>query len=184
MLLLLPLDWLLSAVTAAVFHEFCHIAAVRLFGGSVRKISVSCSGCVIDCSELEDPAKVLSILAGPAGSLSLLCVRGLVPQIAVCGLLQGLYNLLPVLPLDGGRVLELLLLRVLPKQTAAILSGVKDILVLLTVCLLLRFRGDSAGILPVVVAGILILRWIYEKFLAKRLKSGYNRLKSFYEVKL
>ena len=122
LLLLVPLDWLLSAMTAALVHEFCHIIAVKIFGGQIRRIHFSITGCRIECSQWKDVHKILSILAGPAGSFSLLLFRRVFPKIAVCGLLQGLYNLLPVLPLDGGRILQILLDRILPGKGHQILS--------------------------------------------------------------
>ena len=33
LLLTLPLNWLLSALAAAAFHELCHGAAILLLGG-------------------------------------------------------------------------------------------------------------------------------------------------------
>ena len=36
MLLTLPLRWLFAAVIAAVYHELCHIAAIRLCHGDIK----------------------------------------------------------------------------------------------------------------------------------------------------
>lgn len=141
LLLLVPLDWLLSAMTAALVHEFFHIVAVLLFGGQIRNIHLSVSGCRIDCSEWKDIHKILSILAGPAGSFSLLLFRRVFPKIAVCGLLQGLYNLLPVLPLDGGRILQILLERVFPEKSDQILSVLRYFL-FVGLFLMLLFLSD------------------------------------------
>ena len=125
MILLLPLDWLLSAMTAALVHEGCHMLSVLLFGGRIRSVRIGARGCVIECGELEGIAGILSILAGPAGSLSLLFLRRSLPKIAVCGLIQGLYNLMPVLPLDGGRILRILLNRWIPDKADFILKGIR-----------------------------------------------------------
>lgn len=35
LLLTLPLNWLLSALAAAAFHELCHGAAILLLGGRI-----------------------------------------------------------------------------------------------------------------------------------------------------
>ena len=66
--------------------------------------------------------QILSILAGPLGSIFLLLLYPAVPKIAVCGLFHGLYNLIPVLPLDGGRILQLVLYRVYPDRTDNIME--------------------------------------------------------------
>lgn len=130
LLLLLPLDWLLSAITAALVHEGCHLLAVRLFGGRIFVIRIGIGGCVIESGELEWIYSLFAILAGPVGSLSLLAFRRFLPKIAVCGMIQGLFNLLPVLPLDGGRILQLLLCRWIPDKEDAILKGFKFVLLL------------------------------------------------------
>lgn len=109
LLLVLPLRWILAAATAGFFHEICHIAAVFLVGGKIRSISVSAGGCVIETEPLAFWQQAVSILAGPAGGLVLLAFRKTAPETAVCGCMQSVYNLLPVLPLDGGRLLQLIL---------------------------------------------------------------------------
>jgi Zn-dependent protease len=43
-------------------------------------------------------------LAGPMGSFLVLLMSEVLPEAALCGLFQGAYNLLPIYPLDGGRI--------------------------------------------------------------------------------
>lgn len=50
--------------------------------------------------------ELLCVLAGPAVSFSLLALARFFPRIAICGLVQGIYNLLPIYPLDGGKALR------------------------------------------------------------------------------
>jgi len=106
LILLLPLEWILSVITASLVHELGHILAVFLFRGRISKITVSLWGCEIESCRLGDFQKLISIFAGPAASIALLLFRRRFPLIAVCGLLQGFYNLLPIHPLDGGRALR------------------------------------------------------------------------------
>ena len=122
MLLLLPLDWLFAAVTAGAVHELCHILCVKFCGGTVDSVSFSANGCEICCSALPYWNQILCILAGPLGSLSLMSVSGVFQKIAVCGLIHGVYNLLPVRPLDGGRLLDLVLYRICPSHADGMLK--------------------------------------------------------------
>ena len=125
LLLVLPLRWILSAVIAVFFHEACHITAVFLVGGKIRSISVSVGGCIIETELLTRWQQFVCILAGPLGGLALLAFRKNVPDAAVCGCIQSLYNLLPILPLDGGRLLQLILEYFAAEQTEKIMLYLK-----------------------------------------------------------
>lgn len=105
LLLLLPLRWVISALIAALIHEFGHYCGARLAGGSVHCLRFGLSGAVMEASGLDSRAEVISLLAGPlAGLLPLLTLR-VFPTLAICGAVQSMYNLLPIYPLDGGRIL-------------------------------------------------------------------------------
>ena len=108
-ILLIPARWLLGSVAAACVHETGHILAVLLLGGSVQRIDIGPFGAKIHAVGIEGFREALCALAGPVGSfLCLLLIRKL-PVLGLCALVQGCFNLLPVYPLDGGRVLSCLL---------------------------------------------------------------------------
>lgn len=164
LILILPLDWLLSAVTAALVHEFCHILFVLLMGGRIRRIRISISGIAIECDEIGDIPKLLSILAGPAGSLCLFLFRRTIPKIAVCGLLHGLYNLLPVLPLDGGRLLQLLFYRLFPQKTDMIMRIIRWAMMMSVLfCLFLPGKHLPGGMIRNVFPVFLLLKLLPRK---------------------
>ena len=104
-LLVLPISWLLAAVTAALFHELCHGAAAVALGGSLGDIRLGERGATMEVGGLSNGRELLAAAAGPVGSLGLLLLGRCFPRLALCGLFQGLYNLLPIYPLDGGRML-------------------------------------------------------------------------------
>ena len=64
--------------------------------------------------------EAICALAGPLGSFSLLLISEYFPEAAVCGLIQGAYNLIPVYPLDGGRLMRCLLPRKICRWTEMI----------------------------------------------------------------
>lgn len=108
LLLVFPLKWMVAAVAAGAVHELCHLLAVRLCGGRVANLRISVGGAVMEGGGLSPAQELLCVLAGPAGSLGLLLLSDFFPRIAICGGMQGLFNLLPVFPLDGSRVVRLL----------------------------------------------------------------------------
>jgi Zn-dependent protease len=108
LLILFPLPWLLSAVLAALIHELCHLMMVILLGGGVTQIHVGVIGARIDADMADETGSFLAVLAGPLGSLLLSFLYIWEPRLAVCGLVQGIWNLLPFRTLDGGRLLEYL----------------------------------------------------------------------------
>ncbi len=110
----------LAAMLASVSaHEAGHALCVRLLGGKVRSLRFDSSGLCMNTSGLLTPkAELAAILAGPLFGLvsALLCLyfgnaSGLrfFNQTAALGIALNLYNLIPALPLDGGRALLLLL---------------------------------------------------------------------------
>ena len=109
MLLLLPIKWIFAALVAAAFHEGCHILAVWLCGGNIATLSIGDRGAVLQAGSLSAGKSIICSLAGPLGSLFLLLFLRFIPRIALCALVQGIYNLLPIYPLDGGRVLQTLM---------------------------------------------------------------------------
>lgn len=159
LLLFLPLNWVLSAFTAALIHEFCHIAVLVMLGGKISRVRISVSGCVLDAESPGDFASFCSILAGPVGSIALLMLAESIPKIAVCGFIHGLYNLLPVLPLDGGRGIQLILNHLVPKYADTVLcwTGWTACWILLAAAVWCCF-AFSWGIMPI----FLVLFWIIQ----------------------
>lgn len=121
-LLVLPLPWVFGALAAGAFHECCHYFAIRALGGRVSGVAVGPRGAVMELQDLGSVAELLAAAAGPVGSLSLMLLCRLFPRLALCGLVQGMYNLLPVYPLDGGRILRCALKRALSAEKAAAVS--------------------------------------------------------------
>ena len=104
--LLLPWNMLLSFAVAAIFHEVCHLVALRLCHIRVQQIRIGLFGAVITTGPLLPGQELICAAAGPFGSLTLILLARWLPFTALFGLLQGLFNLLPLFPLDGGRIVR------------------------------------------------------------------------------
>ena len=104
LILTVPIQWIAASIFAAFFHEFCHIIVIRLCNCSVNSIEIGAFGAKIHTSSLSLPQEFLCALVGPCGSFLMLLFSRWIPRIALCGLVQGIFNLLPLYPMDGGRI--------------------------------------------------------------------------------
>lgn len=109
LILTVPFPWLAASGVAACVHELGHIASVLFCGGKVQRADFGMNGIRIETFGLQCSQSIFCITAGPIMSLSLVLFLHRFPRLALCGLFQGCYNLLPFYPLDGGRILRQLL---------------------------------------------------------------------------
>lgn len=132
---------LMSLLFAVAVHELGHVLCLRVLGLNIRALSVGGGGLCIDyCGQCTAAAHILSAAAGPAAGLAyayLCSYLGLKLHVswfrltAGMSLILSLYNLLPVLPLDGGRIFATLCSVFLGDYRGGVLSGVIAVLVLL-----------------------------------------------------
>lgn len=164
LILVLPLPWLVAALAAATVHELCHLAAVFLLGGTVGRIRIGAAGTVMDASNLGPGASMLAILAGPVGSLMLFALCRSFPKVAICAGVQGLFNLLPLFPLDGGRMLETGLEILCPEKAERVTLWVQRItLAAITAAALWASLALHLGIGPLIFAQVWICKAISRK---------------------
>ena len=109
LLLVLPIRWIFAWIVAAGIHELCHFVALRAMRIRVISLVVGCSGAVMQTESMHPWQELISAMCGPFGGLLLLLFRKWLPLLSACAIIQTLFNLLPIYPLDGGRVIVALL---------------------------------------------------------------------------
>lgn len=171
LLLLLPLEWIAAAVTAAFVHECAHYITLRILGVSVFGITLGASGAMIETDGMSPVQELISALAGPAGSILMLMFIRWIPQVSLCAGIQGLYNLLPVFPFDGGRALKSLLEICCPGISNSVMNGVR-----IAVCggfLIMGVKCLRYGVFPLMISLLLLWKVLPRK---RPCKEGLKRV--------
>lgn len=174
----------LAFATTALFlmsilaHELGHAAAFRARGVAVRGISLFMfGGYTTGSREAERPADEFLVAAiGPAvtgalgglflalhvatGGAGLHALRAMFGYLALLNLFMGAFNLLPGLPLDGGRVLMAILWRVTGKRSratrlAARAGQVVALLIAAAGIVEVAGTGDVGGVWPLLIGWML-----------------------------
>jgi len=157
--ILLPLKWIFAWIIAICIHEAGHYLALRSFGVPVYGVHVGISGVYIETTPVSGMKGITCILAGPLFGLLLLAFAKCFPLLAIFGFLQSVINLLPLYPLDGGRLLLCLLDRY-PEHFCHRITQIIERLTLMGVLLLGLYLTfvRLLGIIPFLAALFLILR--------------------------
>ncbi len=169
LLLILPLNWLAAAMAAAVFHEICHYTAIRYTGNTAYEIILSWGSIRMKTTALSLHEELFCAVAGPTGSLILFLCYPWVPKIALCAGIQGIFNLLPIYPLDGGRVFRAFVYICFPAGAVTICRWTECFLIL-GIMLFAAYTSlhYKLGVVPVILASMFLFRGGMEKYLANR----------------
>ncbi|MBR6720456.1 MAG: hypothetical protein IKL74_06045 [Clostridia bacterium] len=96
------------AFLTAMCHELCHLAAALLLKEKCHGIAIMPYGCKLFVNTGKDPLKeCLVAVAGPAFNLLMLLFFREGPLFEI-NLAMSIINLFPVMPLDGGRIVFIL----------------------------------------------------------------------------
>lgn len=147
---------LAALAAAALAHELGHLAAMFMAGASVRGIRITACGPVIEYGGDITVREEMGILAaGPMAGLffAALCFITDIPFLCYTGaiaLFAAMFNLLPVLPMDGGRLAQYALETVMDERTAGVILRVVGTLcaigVLCTGVCIRSFTAAAVGI--------------------------------------
>ncbi|MDI3480484.1 MAG: stage sporulation protein [Tepidanaerobacteraceae bacterium] len=166
---------LIAAIMALGFHEIGHIAAAQSLGLRVDRIEILPFGGrikIVNLDEATPEAEMLTVLAGPMVNFAVSIVLSYfllnqgetilrtVKNFIHYQLIIGFFNMLPALPLDGGRVF-VLWLRQYMNYISAIRIAAKITKILALVMFLFAAVGLSKGrfFFNFVIAGFFL--WSY-----------------------
>lgn len=119
--LTVPLQWLLAWMVSVAVHETGHLLSMKLCGIRAEALVISGFGARIRAQDL-GKHEWLCALAGPMAGFMLLLFSKWIPRVSVCAVIHSTFNLLPVYPMDGGRFLRAVLLRILPESASISIS--------------------------------------------------------------
>ena len=159
-LLVTPVHWVLGWIAAVFFHEFFHYVALQICKVPVLGITVGAFGADIQTGAMTIWQEIIAALAGPLGSFLLLFFVRAFPYVSLCALGHLLFNLVPIYPMDGGRVVTGLCVALFGEERGFRCSKIISLsFLLLLICLSLwiSFRYHL-GIIPILAAVLIILR--------------------------
>lgn len=158
-LLILPLRWILAWGAASALHELGHYLALKICGVQVFRISVSGGGAVMTTEAMSAGRELICAVAGPVVSLGLSLLLDWMPLVALCGFVQGFFNLIPVMPFDGGRAVGSLLELWIPDRKARVMEWLERI-----VCFLILALGIWSWVVLNMGAGaVLACVFLFQK---------------------
>ena len=160
MILVLPLKWIMPAMAAAFIHELCHYLAIVICSSKTTGIRLYSFSACMELPEISRGKELLCALAGPLGGLTLWFLSPWCPRLAICAVIQSAYNLLPIYPLDGGRLLRCFLALLMPPAgaefTAAFIQWL-SIGCLLALSVYIAFAYQT-GLFPLLAVLVLAFR--------------------------
>jgi len=113
------------SVAACLLHELGHYFALKCCGLQISKLKITAVGAAMTLEPAPNYVQEMLIaLSGPGINLLLavlLSRMGQLPLFSGLNLILGCLNLLPVMPLDGGRCLQGILSLLCPADTAEVI---------------------------------------------------------------
>lgn len=149
-----PFEWLSSWILAAATHEMGHIISIRARGHRIHGLVISLSGARILTDDLGTDEWYCA-LAGPVFGLLLGLTIRIFPRLGICATFQTCVNLLPIYPMDGGRVVRSVICNIWTEEQANRVSKIVTCIVTLILIVQISRMKDTG--LACVLITILIL---------------------------
>lgn len=160
--LVLPIKWTLCWLMAACFHELGHYLALRFMDTKIYGVTIGWMGAVMETEPLRRDQLIICALAGPFSGLLLTSLMRWYPVLSFCAVVQSCFNLLPLMPLDGGRIMSAIIAHLSAEKSKMMVCLVEMItfvfLVIAGVYLTARY---SLGLFPLLLVVFFFIRRKY-----------------------
>ena len=162
LILLIPLELTFSFYLAAAIHEAGHILLLRFFRVPIWGISFHIGGATIQTAPVTAKEELLCAAAGPIASFLCAAFVRRFPLLGICALIQGIFNLLPLFPMDGGRILRCLCNLYCPRCTGLLCkaAAISSTAVILSFCMIFFLHTNE---LPYLFIAFYFLLQTYPK---------------------
>ena len=105
-LIIIPAGWIAAWILAVSAHELGHILACKFCNVRIHRIEVDLRGARIHTEGMSCGKQIICSFAGPFCGCCLILLLKWYPKVALCVLIQTIYNLLPIQGTDGGCILQ------------------------------------------------------------------------------
>lgn len=181
------LKWYLATLMIVLFHEICHLMMAYYFQFDIEKIEILPFGAYLSLNDfyfhpfLEE---LCVVMAGPCSHILIyliiqMCTRGVFQQyLLTMNMFVLLFNLVPIYPLDGSRMIAIMLQSVMDLKRALYLN------LKISVFILSLFTFFYLRINTLVILSYLFLQqFYYMRFISKYLRQYYSCIPTLYERK-
>ena len=158
--LFLPIKIILAWMAATIIHELGHICCILLLKKEIYSVQFGVFGAQINTETLGIWQEMISAMAGPLSAIFILPFIKKFPIVTMFCILQSIYNLIPVYPMDGGRVVVGVLVYFAGRKRA-----IKIYIIFIMILMLLFLAGIvyisirySLGLLPLILIVIMIIK--------------------------
>ena len=106
LVLIIPIRLLFAWFIAVIIHELGHFIMLQLLHIKIYALKFKICGVLMISEPIDGWREAVCAAAGPLAGLCVSLFAEIMPCTAIVALFHSAYNLLPIYPLDGGRIIR------------------------------------------------------------------------------